>query len=913
MPTKKRRVSNEYIPSDELVRDINTEIDLEIALRQQLAQTLDARIAWGLLLQESVHNRSGSVSQEAFRSVSLNALSSIETTSQFILSGDPPPPSNASSRIVRPPPRKPYLFNSRHKTSFLYTRFNPAARQDGNFYILRCPGCSKTTFSSLQGLFNHARITHSYEWGTHDVCIRACAVLDNTLDVEAGTEVGTGPSGVLPGLQTIFQMAVGAPARGTDDVLGEAAEKELNNDDLRAEENYLNQTLGLHEDSPSLAPFLGKEAIRRHIKVFDEDANIDVESSQSSRLIEGQCQKRVWKMTFTPRNLADSPGSEPVFGSAQNIEDNPKLSDIANISPPPTSDVTERDISIRSRFRFIARIVMTDRSMSIPEDQRSEDYKHFTHKWMVSVDAPSYANHITSVLNGVTVTAADPTLSIYSPPPTSDPPFVAIGLSDRPFLARVELSFSGTSTEGENREQNIVFDHWVDLDPIGDRGVVVGQDQILDVELDKNTILKPPKMGYVSIDSKSLWNSAVPPNSEGETAQKVTFVSASHSTILQRLTKRFPMTQGSRFANSNVPYRLVASSSQYKTLVVGRRKAIEMGRARAIQAAYNEEIQTLENTALLPLTVAEVYSWLSENNHFIKVAEKAQPITKNEIAKVVVKKEDGDVSQAKELERWCRICGMHPLLHLIRNDIKTEALDNEEPKLEISERQHQNLSILCAEDSCTIVPRLLQIAKFPMLDIRQLTEDGMGRPTRNTARHVNASPHALVSVADPHLLLSIRRMVENLGLSKFRPLLKIGDTEQNPSLYPLTELGQNRPGVEKNLAPYALLTLVTKSFVRALVDRGLEVANRDKVLSTGLSSSKRSKGNRKGAKPNRMLTPTHILSGILTRGRGRGSSQDPLDTVVLLCLSKLGVAVDPESLVPSRQGELEPSVKLEEL
>lgn len=44
------------------------------------------------------------------------------------------------------------------------------------------------------------------------------------------------------------------------------------------------------------------------------------------------------------------------------------------------------------------------------------------------------------------------------------------------------------------------------LDPIGDRGVVLGQDQVLDVELDKGTVLRPPRLGYTPIVSKTLWN-----------------------------------------------------------------------------------------------------------------------------------------------------------------------------------------------------------------------------------------------------------------------------------------------------------------------------------------------------------------------------------------------------------------------
>ncbi|KAF8170097.1 hypothetical protein BJ912DRAFT_861486 [Pholiota molesta] len=654
---KRRKLVNEPVPSKELIHDINAEVDLEIALRQQLTQTLEARIAWGILLQESIQNGmfseyipcqilikatgNGSASQETFRNVAMDALLSLERPSHCILSRDPTPPFNTSNRPARPSPKKLYPPNFKPKSSFLYTRSNPAVQQEGShnhLYILRCPGCSKTTFTSLQGLLNHARLTHGLEWGTHDACIRACAVLDNDLDEEAGIEVGTGPAGVLPGLQTIFQMAVGGQSRGNGGVERNTGSEAQNNGGS-TDGSHLNQTLGLHEDSPSLAPFLGKEAIRRQIKVWDEDSDIDLEINKELT----QSLKRPWKMSFTDRNLAEPLILEPEHDTDEStpgeiVNNDIKHSDTKHSASAPI--VPEQLTPHGSRFRFIARIVITDRSLPIPEDQRPNERKDFTHKWMISVDAPSYvsqispssfvlptiytANHITSVLNGVRVTPSDSTLSIPIPPPTTTPPFVVVGVSDKPFLARVELSFSGTSSDQMNQDQKVLFEHWVDLDPIGGRGVVIGQDQVLDVELDKNTVLKPSKLDYVPIDSKSHWNQVVTPRSGPETRLEIS------TSILTKLTKRFPMTLGSRPPNFATPYRLVASPSYFKTLVMGRRKAIEWGRARAIQAAYNEKIQTLQSPVLLPLTVARIYSWLSENDHFIKVADGTHRVLKQD-------------------------------------------------------------------------------------------------------------------------------------------------------------------------------------------------------------------------------------------------------------------------------------------
>lgn len=45
-------------------------------------------------------------------------------------------------------------------------------------------------------------------------------------------------------------------------------------------------------------------------------------------------------------------------------------------------------------------------------------------------------------------------------PITSEPPFVVVGTSDQPFLARIELSFTGS---GNSMDQKIVLEHWVDV------------------------------------------------------------------------------------------------------------------------------------------------------------------------------------------------------------------------------------------------------------------------------------------------------------------------------------------------------------------------------------------------------------------------------------------------------------------
>ena len=254
----------------------------------------------------------------------------MENQSEYILTHGPAAPPALNVHLPRPAPRKSLISSNKPKPAFLYIRTNAFLNAEGNgqnhVHLLKCPGCSRTSFTSLQGLLNHARLTHNLEWGTHDECVRACAVPDNDLDVGNGTEVVLGPGGILPGLRTIFQMAVGAKGKEDPSDTNNAAII-LDNESSKAS-SHLIQTLGLHEDSPALASFLGKEAVRRQINVFDTSEELDLENlNASSRQI------RSYKMSFASRNFTEDLGTR----TTQGIEANGSHSDV--ISAEPVSSI----------------------------------------------------------------------------------------------------------------------------------------------------------------------------------------------------------------------------------------------------------------------------------------------------------------------------------------------------------------------------------------------------------------------------------------------------------------------------------------------------------------------------------------------------------------------------------------------
>lgn len=295
-----------------------------------------------------------------------------------------------TARPPRPPLRHKPPRNPNGK--FLYIRSSDLhAPYDENYvqtYLLRCPECLRQSFTSLQGLLNHARISHGTEWGTHDECVRACAVVEPDLDVEMGIEVGLGPNGILPGIRSLFKMAVGAH-QVSESMLDGDVETAVAGSRLESNSQSSNlvKTLGLHEDTPALAPFLGKEALRRSIKVlgnendlvdvdgFDDDGHFPngAEVSSVPRVVSSHL-SRPWRMRYIHRNDFEPEREE---GTIQDFSMNSSSSlpisrETSEQDKPngnvPRSEGLQNDLvgSTGSRFHFQARISIIDRSLWIP-------------------------------------------------------------------------------------------------------------------------------------------------------------------------------------------------------------------------------------------------------------------------------------------------------------------------------------------------------------------------------------------------------------------------------------------------------------------------------------------------------------------------------------------------------------------
>ena len=210
----------------------------------------------------------------------------------------------------------------------------------------------------MQGLFNHTRLGHHREYGGHDECMQACAVV-----VEEGNEVGEREwvlkngielGGVgIPSLRRLFEIAVGEDHEFLDGLEGGAEEEDEDADVLTS--TYLSRTLGHHKDTPALAPFLGRAPKKRRINTCDEDQDVDIDIDN----VELQT-KALWQMSFPHRNAA-RPELDIVAEVPESLDSHtiPSASDGHQPTSLPGG-------TSGTRFHILARVIVSNRSVWIP-------------------------------------------------------------------------------------------------------------------------------------------------------------------------------------------------------------------------------------------------------------------------------------------------------------------------------------------------------------------------------------------------------------------------------------------------------------------------------------------------------------------------------------------------------------------
>lgn len=875
------------------------EVDLEVALRQRLLATIEGRIQWATLLLNSLESQketevsTPATEVDEFQEAALDALDALEAPSSIIFDTAAPEepettPRSFSPLVFAPPPPPPQRVSKTRASrvpklsqpkKLLYIRLAPDGPEANQLAILACPTCSRTQFTTLQGLLNHARLAHGIEWASHDVCITACALPVTPDDdvwktyQQEGVEVPWG--GNVVGLRRLFERAVGVEGHFVS--LPDADQQRFTPQDAAAiPSTLLSRTLGLHADSPSLAPFLGRAPKRRCIHVHNEEQDVDITSIDEHphrqvtmpHVSTGR-QRPQFRMTY-PHRSAARPELDLAIDLETKVAAETENTGAAGLLPN----------TLASRFHITARVRVEDRSLYLTKDRQTKLNSPHQYRWMIAVTAPSYALPLASYLTRVTVF---PPVAVSPVPLTVDKqPFAVIGTADDPFLAKVFLEWIGGG--------RLEIEHWVDLDPSKSSTSVLGSDEMIDVEVDRNVTLLPVSSGALpplpSLDRQLSPDSFIaPPDLSGSRAS-VGPSEYPHEQILRSLLPRAPMTAKDVKPRSNirVPYKLVPSPGHLLALLPGKRKAIEWARARTLHDLYMEHAASTSSPHI-PLTVGDVYAWLEDTPLFPRPTSLAVPI---EVKKKAKEKEKEGTPMAGDLP--CPVCGIKQRLH---------------PEYEVKPEEDAR------GWTCAVVPRRDQerLEKPPLVDLSaafaprdELEQAIYGPPspagnenaeqsnsvTLHTLPAFRYSPRDIITLSPPELILAVQKSVGEIRLSHF-PC-----ESSNRGFLASKEV------VEQNLAPSALLSAVLKPFISALIRPALEVAKRDLLVVTS-SNAPTTKG--KGSRPPRpkkvpfVLTPSHILRGVqsgFTPPRAGADAQAMRDITtkqaLALCLARLGLS-----------------------
>ncbi|KAG8699625.1 hypothetical protein FRC08_005183 [Ceratobasidium sp. 394] len=822
---------------DELRAMLAHQLELEIALRKRVAKVVEARIQWAERLKALLTRGSGETPADPtrFKEQALEEFRAVHA------------PLNLDSHAVHPrgsfiyslpdtlsqTPDSAHASSSTSKQLYLIPP-TPEPTPFPPLLLLTCPHPSCPTphpSTTLQGLLNHARITHgpSYTFASHDEFIAspgATSVLDAKLEPERYARVlnegvRVSASGVR-GLRALFEGAFGG---------GEG-----------------NMGLGLSADAPALAGLLGRKTRKGEIRAFGQDEEVDVE-----RVDGDEVGKERWRGygVWAPKRKGKSEVDTSIHEAEHTVtpvKDKDSLSTPAHVQngDPATKPSIEHTQS-SSRFHIKKRVIVSDWSQSLRRSQIQPDGP--THRWIIRLTAPSYSDHITTFLSAVRVQCASIPPLFEDTITCSTPPFVISRLSSAPFLARVTLVFA------DERTKDVTVTQWVDLDPMRSGRPILGAEQIFDVGLDRNAQPLPVDASSDSTSQSALWAEdrgvsdkatqdgtpqplplAVEPvqnTIRHEVDATPTFLQEAPQEeslledtlnppherlipILSKLRSRLPLTLEDSKGGTvpNVAYMCFPTHSKLLEAPHGRRKAVEWQYARTLfnmltteYASYDADLDPM---LVESLGVAQLYAYLVAEKVFPRPEPQA-PMKLDEEAATVPSAPV--VNRAHDPPRYCGVCGLNILSHpLTLYPVDTSGFAC--PPSDSSRRPICDVG--------------LWTTSRPIRSSIQRINPIYGLITTQGVRESLRGASQLVECASPQMTLAFHALTKLWGLKTFgysakrrNPATTLDGLHVAETRFPLELLGIDTSHVDRTLAPHALLALVAEIFMKRLVREAL--------------------------------------------------------------------------------------------
>ncbi|KZT53125.1 hypothetical protein CALCODRAFT_61451 [Calocera cornea HHB12733] len=469
-----------------IVRTVEEQIGLERSMKLREIKATEARIAWAQAVAEGVE-RAAPPSSSDWRGIRAAAMLSYWSIGSAYYSWTRPRTSpytqdgTGAPILPLPPPVEFPPMSDEVRSSVqqiiakgnrpLLVQYLVDPQLEPVLLVLACPVCKRADLSTVQGFYNHCRLAHQLTYAGHSECIEASGQLVSKEDIQSigldDVEIkGTG----IPSIQRLFQRAVGIQPPVASPRQPDQITKSLSPSPATGE-NELNKTLGIHDETPALAQFLGTTARRRQIKVFDTGEDIDI----TTELPEPR------RFTWLYRPRRGVPPTQEALDDGIQATIPMETFTRAPTTPIPGSTIPPslHPLDKQSRFHVSRRIVFTDRSRYIPLTHRHDPSDTATHEWSLTITAPSYMPHVATFLQKATISTPAPNARSFT---CTDAPFTASGKANAPFLAQVRLSWAGY----QNKDTTAT--HWVRLDSGKSGGWVPGDEQVLDIRLDKDTV-----------------------------------------------------------------------------------------------------------------------------------------------------------------------------------------------------------------------------------------------------------------------------------------------------------------------------------------------------------------------------------------------------------------------------------------
>ncbi|KAJ1978891.1 hypothetical protein H4R35_001727 [Dimargaris xerosporica] len=362
-------------------------------------------------------------------------------------------------------------------------------RYDGATVRITCPTCHRENFNSLQGFLNHTRITHSLEFASHEEAVRLCgAPVDGSNTADANHGQPTRPANVLnPNWLTSSASFLSPPAATTP--TGSPAL-------MVPGSSALMSTQALNDSQRSqISAALDYIQRKPAIKVFEEDVDLESDTSMqtdgassvtpateaAAMHTKGIISRSAAKPAKHPRTTAGAAQSQPALFSNHTEPNSLQL-------PVPIPSLFGRGANHHrdSRFYTTKRILVGNVSKYLPVSKRPAEFRDYHYKWMLYVTTPREDDRLATFVDRIQV-FLHPSYQPYDVVELTGPKFQLTRYGWGEFPIKLKVYFA------DRRNKPIDIIHPLQLDKTHCGNQVPGTEQIIDLELDRNTRFVAPR------------------------------------------------------------------------------------------------------------------------------------------------------------------------------------------------------------------------------------------------------------------------------------------------------------------------------------------------------------------------------------------------------------------------------------